>query len=248
MADVTAHDIAMMIDHSLLNPTFTRQQIIDGLLLAKVYGCVSVCVRPCDVALSAEVLRGSPVKVTTVVGFPHGSHCTGIKVAETKLAIAQGAVEVDMVQNIGWVLSGLYDEAEADIRAVVEEAHGSGALVKVIFENAYLNDEQKLAACRISAAAGADFTKTSTGYAPSGATLHDLLLMRANTPARMQVKAAGGVRKLDDALLVRAAGGSRFGCTRTKEMMDEARRREAAGTLVLPVIEEGTELSGAQKA
>lgn len=243
MASITAHDIAMMIDHSLLNPSFTEEQIIAGCKLAREYGCVTVCVRPCDVELAQSILKDCPVKVTTVIGFPHGSNLTEIKVMETKRAIEQGCEEVDVVLNIGQLLSGRYEAVEADLRAVVEEAHQHNVLVKVILENAYLSNAQKIAACKLCAAAGADFTKTSTGYAPSGATMHDLRLMRANTPKHMQVKAAGGVRKLDDALLVRAVGGTRFGCTRTMEMLEEAKAREAAGTLQLPEIDDTTEFT-----
>lgn len=242
MEKVTSKDIAGMIDLSLLNPTFTHQDVVDGLNLAKEYNVVSVCVRPCDIALTKEMLAGTDIKVTTVIGFPHGTHTTETKVFETEQAIDLGCVEVDVVQNISYTLSGEYDKTEADLKAVVDAAHAKGALVKVIFENAYLNDDQKVKLCEICARVGADFTKTATGYAPSGATLHDLKLMRANTPENMKVKAAGGVRTLDAALKVLAVGGSRFGCTRTKTIMEEALKREAEGTLVLPEITEDTEL------
>lgn len=241
MDRLTALDIARMIDHSLLNPKYTEEEIRQGCELAKECRCATVCVRPCDVPLAMEILKDTDVLVTTVIGFPHGSNLTEVKVYETELAIRQGCKEIDMVLNIGWLLSGEYDKVEADIRAVTETAHASDVVVKVILENSYLTDEQKIAACRICERAGADYTKTSTGYAPTGATLHDLRLMRAHTPERMKVKAAGGVRKLDDALLVRAVGGSRFGCTRTKEMLDEAMRREKEGTLRLPEVDDNTE-------
>ena len=244
MEKVTANDIAMMIDHSLLNPKFTLDEIRAGCALAREYGTVTVCVRPTDVPVAREILAGSHTKVTTVIGFPHGSNLTEVKVLETRLAIEQGCGEIDVVLNIGQLLSGEYAQVETDLKAVIDVAHASNVLVKVILENAYLTDAQKVEACKICARAGADFTKTSTGYAPSGATMHDLRLMRANTPKTMQVKAAGGVRKLDDALLVRAAGATRFGCTRTKEMLDEARAREAAGTLALPQIDDDTEFAG----
>lgn len=248
MEKVTAKDIAMMIDHSLLNPIFTVQQVREGCELAKEYGCVTVCVRPTDVEMAMEILKDCPTKVTTVIGFPHGSNLTEVKVMEAKLAIEQGCEEIDVVENIGWLLSGEYDKVEADIKAVVDVAHAHNVLVKVILENAYLNDEQKIKACEICARAGADFTKTSTGYAPGGATIHDLKIMRAHTPATMKVKAAGGVRKLDDALLVRAVGGSRFGCTRTKTMLDDAIAREKAGTLTLPEIFDDTEFDAVKAA
>ncbi len=242
MEKVTSKDIAQMIDLSLLNPTFTHKDVVDGLNLAKEYNVVSVCVRPCDITLTKEMLDGTDIKVTTVIGFPHGTHTTETKVFETEQAIDLGCVEVDVVQNISYTLSGEYDKTEADLKAVVDAAHAKGAQVKVIFENAYLNDEQKIKLCEICARVGADFTKTATGYAPSGATLHDLKLMRANTPENMKVKAAGGVRTLDAVLKVLAVGGSRFGCTRTQTIMEEARKREAEGTLVLPEITEDTEL------
>lgn len=243
MNTLKAQDIADMIDHSLLNPAFTLEEIRRGCEIARKYRCVSVCVRPCDVELAAELLRGSDVRVTTVIGFPHGSNLTAVKVYETQLAIEQGCVEVDVVLNIGRLRSGDYEYVEKDLQAVVDAAHEKGVLVKVILENAYLSDEEKIKACEICARVGADFTKTSTGYAPGGATIHDLKLMRAHTPASMQVKAAGGVRTLDDALLVKAVGGTRFGCTRTEAMLEEAKKREAAGTLTLPVVTEESEIA-----
>ncbi len=234
MEAVTAHDIAKMIDHSLLNPKFTRQEVEAGCLLAKEYDCATVCVKPCDVELAYSILRDTDVLTTTVIGFPHGSNLTTVKVLETNLAIEQGCKEIDVVLNIGRLMSGDDDLVESDLRAVVEAAHAKGVIVKVIFENAYLTDEQKVKACEICAKVGADYTKTSTGYAPSGATIADLKLMRAHTPAHMKVKAAGGVRTLDDALAVRAVGTARFGCTTTAVMVSEARTREAKGELVMP--------------
>ena len=241
MNKIKAQDIADMIDHSLLNPTFTLEEIKRGCEIAKEYKCISVCLRPCDVEFASEILKGSDVLITTVIGFPHGSNLSEVKVFETKKAIEQGCVEVDVVLNIGRLLSGDYEYVEKDLKAVVDAAHEKGVVVKVIFENAYLTDEQKLKACEICTRVGADFTKTATGYAPGGATIHDLKLMRANTPAHMQVKAAGGVRALDDALMVKAVGGTRFGCTRTESMMAAAREREAAGTLVLPEVTDDME-------
>jgi deoxyribose-phosphate aldolase len=241
MKNVTAKDIALMIDHSLLNPAFTMDEVKAGCALAAEYGCATVCVRPADVPAAMEILHDTPVKVTTVIGFPHGSNCTETKVFETLHAAEQGCSEVDMVLNIGRLLSGEFEYVENDTAAVVNAAHSKGLAIKVILENAYLNDSLIIKACVLCAKAGADFVKTSTGYAPSGATIHDLMLMRANTPARMQVKAAGGVRTLDDALLVRAAGGTRFGCTRTKAVIEEARVREKAGLLFLPEITNETE-------
>ena len=243
MNKLKAQDIADMIDQSLLNPAFTLDDVRHGCEVAMEYKCVSVCLRPCDILFAKEILKGSDVLLTTVIGFPHGSNPTEVKVAETKLVVDQGCVEVDVVLNIGRLLSGDYDYVEKDLKAVVDAAHEKNALVKVIFENAYLTDEQKIKACEICTKVGADYTKTSTGYAPSGATIHDLKLMRSHTPASMKLKAAGGVRTLNDALLVKAVGGSRFGCTRTETIMADARAREAAGTLVLPEITDETEFA-----
>jgi deoxyribose-phosphate aldolase len=243
MNTITALDIARMIDHSLLNPKFTRQEVEAGCRLAKEYGCVTVCVKPCDVTLAWGILKDSEVVTTTVVGFPHGSNLTEVKVLETRRAVEQGCGEVDMVMNIGRFLSGDYDLVRDDIQAVREEARRAGALVKVIFENAYLSAEQIKKACEIATAAGVDFTKTSTGYAPYGARIADLRIMRANTPPEMRVKAAGGVRQLDDALAVRAVGVSRFGCTTTEKMIKDAREREARGELIVPAAGEAQELA-----
>ncbi len=222
---ITYEQFAKVIDHSLLRPELTREDVIAGCALASKYHVASVCVKPCHVRLAAEQLRGSDVKVSTVVGFPHGGHVTAIKVAEAQQAMDDGAVELDMVLNIGELRSGSLDHVQADIQAVCAAAHARGAKVKVIFENAYLTDEQKILACRLSEAAGADWVKTSTGFAPSGATLEDLRLMRANVGPQVQVKAAGGVRTLDALLDVIDAGCTRSGATATAAILDEFARR-----------------------
>jgi deoxyribose-phosphate aldolase len=231
---VTSKDIAKMIDHSLLKPQMTRREVEEGCALAKEYDCASVCVKPCDVETAYGILKGSDVIVSTVIGFPHGSHLTEVKVTEAEIAIDQGCKELDMVLNIGRLKSGEYDYVEKDIKAVCDVARRRGVKVKVIFENYYLTDEEKIKACGIAERAGASWVKTSTGYADGGATIHDLKLMRANCSPCVQVKAAGGVRTLDAALAVRAVGGTRFGATATKKILDEARQREADGTLRLP--------------
>lgn len=231
---VTAKEIAKMIDHSLLKPEMTRQQVIEGCLLAKQYDCATVCVKPCDVEIAREVLRGSDVLVTTVIGFPHGHHLTEVKVLEAEIAISQGCEELDVVLNIGRLKSGDYDLVEKDLRAVCDASHRRGVIVKVILENAYLTDDEKIKACQICERAGADFVKTSTGYAKGGATIHDLKLMRKNTSSKVRVKAAGGVRTLDGALAVRAVGTVRFGCTATQKIVEDARQREKEGTLKIP--------------
>ncbi|MHC1772839.1 MAG: deoxyribose-phosphate aldolase [Flexilinea sp.] len=234
MIKCTSHDIAKMIDHSLLNPTFTKQDIIAGCEIAKKYDTATVCVKPCDVDTAMTILRDTDVLVTTVIGFPHGSNLTSVKVFEAEKAIAQGCKELDMVLNIGRLLGGDYEYVEQDIKAVCDTGHASNIIVKVILENAYLTPELIAVACKISEKAGADFVKTSTGYAPSGATISDLKIMRASTSPKVRIKAAGGVRSLNAALAVRAVGGSRFGCTRTAEIIEDAKKREAEGTLVLP--------------
>lgn len=248
MNTISARDIAQMIDHSLLNPKFTRQEVEEGCRLAREHDCITVCVKPCDVALAYGLLKDSQVITTTVIGFPHGSNLTEIKVLETRRAIVQGCGEVDMVMNIGRFLSGDYDLVLEDMKAVAEEAHRAGALAKVIFENAYLTADQIKKACELAVAAKMDFTKTATGYAPYGARIADLRIMRAHTPPEMRVKAAGGVRQLDDALAVRAVGVSRFGCTTTAKMLQEAREREARGELVVPPADEVQELAYIRQA
>ena len=219
--DYNCEDIARMIDHSLLRPELTAEDIREGCRIARKYKVASVCCSPSDVALVKGLLEGSGVKTTTVVGFPHGYSTTAAKVFEAEQAIRDGAVELDMVLNIGRLLSGDYEYVQNDIRAVVAAAHRHNVLVKVILENHYLTDEQKKTACRLCEQAGADFVKTSTGFAAGGATLEDLRLMRKHVSPKVQVKAAGGVRDLETALKVRQAGCTRFGATRTETIMEE---------------------------
>jgi deoxyribose-phosphate aldolase len=224
---LTERDIAKMIDHSLLRPELDDAFIEDGCHLAAEYDVASVCCRPADIARASAILRGSDVHVGSTVGFPHGNHHTEIKLAEANLALADGATELDMVLQIGALKSGRDADVQADIAAIVEVAHAAGAIVKVIFENAYLTDEEKVRACHLSEAAGADFVKTSTGFAPGGATHADLALMRANVSPHVQVKAAGGVRTLDALLAVRALGVSRVGATATQSILDDFRARKS---------------------
>jgi deoxyribose-phosphate aldolase len=215
--------IAKTIDHSLLKPEMTRDEVRQGCEIAKKYQVASVCCKPSDVAFCAEILKGSNVEVGTVVGFPHGSSTTETKVFETKDAISNGATEIDMVLNIGQLKSGLYDAVKADIAAVVEAA--AGKLVKVILENAYLNDDEKVTACKLCEAAGAHYVKTSSGYAPSGATIADVKLMRATVSSSVKVKSAGGVRTLDALIEMLDAGVERSGATTTNIMLDEYTQR-----------------------
>ncbi len=226
---LTERDIAKTIDHSLLKPELDDAAIEDGCRLAAEYDVAAVCVRPTDVKRAVALLRGTDVKVAATVGFPHGNHLTETKVFEARHALADGAVELDMVLQIAALRSGRDADVQADIAAVVQVAHAAGAIVKVIFENAYLTDDEKVRACRLSEAAGADFVKTSTGFAPSGATHDDLRLMRANTSPHVAIKAAGGVRTLDALLAVMDLGVTRIGATATKTIIDDFRARKAGG-------------------
>jgi len=226
-----AQDIAQMIDHSLLKPELSRTDVKQGCATAAQYKTASVCVRPCDLELAAELLTGTPVLPTTVIGFPHGAHTTETKLQEAEQAVASGAKELDMVLNIGRLITGLWDEVYRDIAAVVQTAHRGQAAVKVIFENCFLDHARIIKACQLAEAAGADFVKTSTGFGTGGATLDDLRLMRLHCSEAVRVKAAGGVRTLDAALAVRAAGAVRFGATATEAIMEEALQREAEGIL-----------------
>jgi len=225
---LTERDIAKTIDHSLLRPELDDAFIEEGCRLAARYDVASVCVRPVDVRRAAELLRGTDVAVGTTVGFPHGNQLTEVKVLEARRALDDGATELDMVLKIGALKSGRDADVVEDIRAVVEVGHAGGALVKVIFENAYLTDDEKIRACRLTAEAGGDFVKTSTGFAATGATHDDLRLMRANTPPHIQVKAAGGVRTLDALLEVMALGVTRIGATATETIIEDFRLRKAA--------------------
>lgn len=228
---LTPHDIAKMLDHSTLQPYLTEEDIRKGCQLALKYDCASVCARPCDVPILAEMLKDSDVKVCTVIGFPHGSHETAIKVAEAKLALEEGCQELDMVLNIGKLLHGDLDYVKAEIQQIADLAHAGGAIVKVILETCYLNDDQKKTACRLSEEAGADFVKTSTGYGSKGCTIDDLKLMRSSVSDHVQVKGSGGIRDLDTVLSARAVGASRCGVSATAKIMEEAEARYAAGTL-----------------
>ncbi|MGH7171743.1 MAG: deoxyribose-phosphate aldolase [Gemmataceae bacterium] len=218
-------DIAKMIDHSLLNPTLTVADLEAGCGLAVAYNVASVCILPYYLKRCAALLRGSTVKASTTIGFPHGGHTTGSKRAEAEQALADGGEELDMVVNISQVLSGEWDYVRTDIRTVIDAAHAAGQKVKVIFENCYLQNEHKIRLCELCSELNADWVKTSTGYGSGGATLDDLRLMRKHSAAHVQVKAAGGVRDLDKLLEVRQLGVSRVGASRTREMLDECRRR-----------------------
>jgi deoxyribose-phosphate aldolase len=231
----SVEQVASMIDHSLLRPELTTAEVRRGCAVAAERRTASVCVRPADVELAAGLLAGTGVLVGTVVGFPHGSTTTAAKVAETRELVAAGADEIDMVLAIGRLRGGETGYVRDDIAAVVAAAQGR--CVKVILENAYLSDEQKVTGCRLTEQAGAQFVKTSTGFAPGGATLADIRLMRATVSPAIAVKAAGGVRTLDTLLELAAAGATRFGATATEAILDDlaARHRGEPAPVASPV-------------
>ncbi len=224
MSNFSYQDVAKMIDHSLLNPTLSEQDLRSGIQLALAYDAASVCIMPYYLKTCAEMLAGSTVKASTTIGFPHGGHTTAIKRAEAEQAIADGCEELDMVVNISKVLSGDWDFVTKDIAAVIEVAHAAGQKVKVIFENCYLNDDQKIRLCKICSDLNADWVKTSTGYGTGGATHEDLKLMREHSADQVQVKAAGGVRDLPALLAVREIGVTRCGASRTADILNQARQ------------------------
>ena len=228
---LTPREIASMLDHSTLQPWLTEKDIRHGCEIALKYGTASVCARPCDVPILAEMLAGSGVKVCTVIGFPHGTNETAIKLAEAELALAEGCEELDMVLNIGWLKAGNCEGVENEIRLIADAAHRAGAILKVILETCCLTEEEKIAACRLSERAGADFVKTSTGYGSAGCTIEDLKLMRANVSEKVRIKGSGGIRDLDTVLAAREAGASRCGVSATEKIMAEAEQRFAEGKL-----------------
>jgi deoxyribose-phosphate aldolase len=240
---LTVQDVADLVDHALLKPELTPAEVERScreLAAAEIW---SVCVRPSDVALAAGAVQGHRTRVCTVIGFPHGTTSTAAKVAESRQALEDGATELDMVLNIGRLRGGDVQQVQEDIAAVVQVGHEAGALVKVILETALLDDEQKVAGCRAAEAAGADFVKTSTGFAGGGATLPDVRLMRASTGEHVQVKASGGVRDVDTLLAMCAEGVTRIGTSSTEALLAGARERADAGTLVVP--EPGQDVAGA---
>jgi len=218
-------DIAGMIDHSLLNPALTTAELEAGCRLALEYEVASVCVQPYYLARCAQLFEGGGVRPSTTIGFPHGGHATSTKLAEVEQALQDGGTELDMVINIGKARSGDWEYVKQEIEALTSATHAGGAKIKVIFENAYLDDAGKIRLCEICGEIGVDWVKTSTGYAPTGATLADVKLMRQHSPAQVQVKAAGGVRTLDALLEMRAIGATRIGASATAQILDECRMR-----------------------
>ncbi|AGA26094.1 deoxyribose-phosphate aldolase [Singulisphaera acidiphila] len=225
--EFTYEAIAKRIDHSLLGPTLTDAELEEGCRLAAKYKVASVCIKPYAVALAAEILEGSGVLVGTTIGFPHGGHTTSVKVFESERAIADGATELDMVINIGHAIEGRWNQVQAELNAITRTAHDGGAILKVIFENCYLTDEQKIRLCQICGDVGADYVKTSTGYGTGGASHSDLILMRKAAPPHVKLKAAGGIRDLDAAIAVAKLGCDRIGASKTAEILDELTARSA---------------------
>ena len=232
---ITLPTLAKMIDHSLLHPTMTDADILAGCALAKKYDVATVCVKPYAVEMSYKALEGTNVGICSVIGFPHGNNSIAIKVAETLQAIREGATEIDMVINIGKALGGDWTYVAADITAVHEACLGNHAILKVIFETDYLKDEHIIRLCKICSEIKVAFVKTSSGYGfvkqasgdynYKGATDHVLTLMRKHSAPEVQIKAAGGVRTLDDLLRVRSLGVTRIGATATESMLEEAKKR-----------------------
>jgi deoxyribose-phosphate aldolase len=230
----TYEDLSRMIDHSLLRPELPDSQVLEGCRIAREYRVATVTVRPCDVDTAARAMEGSGVGVSTVAGFPHGSATTATKLYEVRDLVRRGACEVDMVLNIGRLVSRQFQYVETELAQAAEACHEANALLKVIFENAYLTDELKIVACRIATNTGVDFVKTSTGFAPSGATIEDLKLMRAHSGPNVRVKAAGGVRTLEGALEVYKVGCSRFGATATVAILEAWKRALASDQRGMP--------------
>lgn len=216
-----AADMAGMIDHTILKPNATEEQVRQLCLEAREFSFATVCINPTWIPMAAEILRGSPVKVCTVIGFPLGATFAEVKAFEAQRCANLGATELDMVINIGALKSRQYDLVQDDIAAVVDAAHPLGASVKVIIEAAYLTDEEKVEACVLSKAAGADYVKTSTGFAPTGATVEDVALMRRVVGPGMGVKAAGGVKTAEDAKAMIAAGATRIGASASVKIIGE---------------------------
>jgi deoxyribose-phosphate aldolase len=227
----TYTELSKMIDHALLSPTLDRDALELGCKTAAAYDVASICIMPYYVARCTEILQGTTVLPSTVIGFPHGGQATSTKVSEAKTAIADGAIELDMVVNISAVLSERYDYVRDEIKAIVDVAHAADRKVKVIFENCYLQDTHKIRLCEIACEVGADWVKTSTGFGTSGATIDDLKLMLKHSPAPMQVKAAGGVRDLAKLIEVKELGVTRAGASATAAILDPARQE-----LGLPAI------------
>ena len=232
--------IAKRIDHSLLGPTLTDAELEEGCRLAATYRVASVCIKPHAVAMAAKLLAGTGVEVGTTVGFPHGGHATAVKLFEAAHALDDGATELDMVVNIGWVLGEDWSPVRDEIAAITAAAHNRKAIVKVIFENCYLSPAQISRLCKICGEVSADYVKTSTGYGTGGATSEDLKLMRDVAPPHVKLKAAGGIRTLDSAITVAQLGCDRIGASKTAEILDELNARLGNPRIVHHAVSRGT--------
>ncbi|KAI7849821.1 deoxyribose-phosphate aldolase [Circinella umbellata] len=220
--------LAKVFDHAILKPEQTTQDVEKGCQLALDYDTKSVCVKPCDVKQASEILKGSNVLVGTVISFPHGNSPTSAKVAEALQAIEDGAIELDVVMNIGHLKSGLYDECQKELETIIKtcKAKNSNVIFKIIFENAYLTKDEIIKACKITEAAGAEFVKTSTGFASSGATFDDIELMRSNVSDHIEVKASGGIKTLDQVITFLQKGVTRCGSSSTDQILEEFKKRK----------------------
>lgn len=244
--------LAKMIDHSLLHPTMSDAEVIEGCKLSRDYGVATACVKPYHVSLAKEIFDGCDVEVCAVIGFPHGNSRIRLKVLEAEAVIADGALEVDMVVNVGKVKSEDWSYVESEIRTINEAVVAGGSILKVIFENDFLTSSEIVRLCEICSAAQVTFVKTSTGYgfvkgddgkySYKGATHEHLKLMRAHTPKTVQVKAAGGIRTLGELLAVRALGVTRIGATATQVILNEAIRRGFPGELPRPHLDPSTDI------
>ncbi|MDF7825093.1 deoxyribose-phosphate aldolase [Pontiellaceae bacterium B12227] len=222
----TVQEVAATIDHAVLKPDQTEQDVREHAAMCAERGVASMCVRPCDIKLAAELLKDSPVMVSCVLSFPHGADATPVKVAQAKQAIADGVQEIDMVMNIGQFLSGNLDGVRDDIKAVVDVGHASGVIVKVIQESCFLTLEQVAQACEISYAAGADFVKTSTGFGPSSATPEIIDAMIKAVGGKMKIKASGGIRDWQTAVAYLEQGVDRLGIGATATVLDGGKSTE----------------------
>ena len=234
-SDISLRSLARMIDHSLLHPTLTDETIGAGCALAEKYGVATACIKPYAIPLARQILDGSGVGICAVIAFPHGNSVTDIKVKEAEAAVQAGAGEIDMVVNVGKVLGSAWEYVSSEIKAVNEAVVNNGGILKVIFENDYLEDAHIIRLCELCSQHAVAFVKTSTGYgfvrqpnglySYQGATDHHLKLMRQHCAASVQIKAAGGVRTLEDVLRVRALGVTRIGATATENILEEAKQR-----------------------
>src|SRR5215470_13374475 len=223
----TYEAFAALIDHPLVKPELTDEQVVEGLQMAKRYGIACVSVRPCDIDLAVRTLQGGSVKPGAVCGFPHGSQNTATKLYEARDLLRRGAREIDMVIAISKLVSREFQHVQMELLQMSELCHKEGALLKVILENAYLTDELKIIACRCCERAEVDFVKTSTGFGPSGYSMSDIQLMRKHLPEEVGIKAAGGIRTVDQVLEVYGAGCTRIGTTGTAAILDEWKARLA---------------------